>query len=163
MPVEHLLDISHLDPTKSVFGPDEIRAVNPHRHEFELIDGILEYQEDPVHVVGVKYVREDQFWCRGHLPGDPIFPGVLVVEAGAQVASFCFIKHFGSLKDRFFGFGGIEDTRFRGAVRPGDDLVLVIVPKIMRLRRAIFRLQAYVRGTVVCESTIIGVTVPKQG
>jgi 3-hydroxyacyl-[acyl-carrier-protein] dehydratase len=160
MPVELLVDLSGIDLTRFEFGIDEIRAVNPHRHEFEMLDGIVRFSREPLSAIGVKRVRGDQWWCRGHLPGHPIFPGVLMVEAGAQAASFCFHKEFGKLEGKFFGFGGIEEVRFRGSVHPGDDFVVAVRAEVCRWRRAIFNMQGFVGSRLVCEAKIIGVTVP---
>lgn len=160
MPTEPLLDLSGLDLNRFEFGIEDLRAINPHRFEFEMLDGILRFSRDPLSAIALKRIRGDQWWCRGHLPGQPIFPGVLMIEAGAQAASFCFHKEFGKLEDKFFGFGGIEDVRFRGTVRPGDDLLIVVKSEVARWRRSIFAMQAYVEQRLVCEAKVIGVTVP---
>lgn len=157
---EPLIDITGVDAGRFEFGIDEIRTVNPHRFEFEMIDGIVRFSREPLSAIALKRIRGDQWWCRGHLPGNPIFPGVLMIEAGAQTASFCFHKEFGKIEGKFFGFGGIEDVKFRGAVKPGDDLILVVRSEVCRMRRAVFNMQGYVGSRLVVESKIIGVTVP---
>lgn len=158
---EPLFDISNIDLTSEAYGLDAIRAINPHRHEFEMIDSILHFSEDPLGAIAIKRVRDDQWWCRGHLPGDPVFPGILMVEGAAQASSFCFHRTFGKLDDKFFGFGGLEDIRFRGMVRPGDDIILMVRAIVCRMRRAKFDFQAYVNNALVAEGVVIGVTVPK--
>ncbi len=158
---EPLFDISDLDLNHVAHDIEEIRTINPHRHEFEMIDSILRFSDEPLGAVAIKRVREDQWWCRGHLPGDPVFPGVLMVEGAAQASSFCFHKTFGKLDDKFFGFGGLEDIRFRGMVRPGDDIILMVRAIVCRVRRAKFDFQAYVNNNLVAEGVVIGVTVPK--
>lgn len=160
MPSEPLLDLSGIDYSKYEFTIDDLRAINPHRFEFEMLDGIVRFNRDPLSAVALKKIRGDQFWCRGHLPNNPIFPGVLMIEAGAQASSFCFHKEFGKLEGKFFGFGGIEDVRFRGQVRPGDDLIIAVKAEVCRWRKAVFLMQGYVGDRLVCEGKIIGVTVP---
>jgi 3-hydroxyacyl-[acyl-carrier-protein] dehydratase len=102
------------------FGRAEIEEILPHRHPFLLLDEVLEL-EPGVRVVARKTVLDDD--CAGHFPGNPIMPGVLMVEALAQagaVAVLAEAEHRGKLAL----FAGIDGVRFKRLVRPGDELTL---------------------------------------
>lgn len=105
-----------------MIGREEIKKVLPHREPFLLIDEILEV-EIGKSATAVWHVREDYDVFRGHFPGNPVLPGVLMVEALAQTGAYAILK-----EERFRGklavFGGIDGVKFRGMVRPGDDLIL---------------------------------------
>ncbi len=122
-PVPHL-DLAKLDCEHIVADKEAIRRVNPQRFEVEQLDAII-YIDPTEHVVaGYKDVRADEFWVRGHMPGYPILPGVLMCEAAAQLCSFQIATETDWGGD-FIGFGGMENVRFRKAVHPGDRLVLI--------------------------------------
>ena len=108
--------------------------------------------------MGYKDVTENEFWIRGHIPGRPLMPGVIMIEAAAQLASF-FVKILRTDDDRFIGFGGIEDTKFRGTVSPGCRLYIVEKLLENRPRRFKSAVQGYVNGQMVFETTIIGMPV----
>jgi len=158
MPPATFVDLNEIDLETLVFDRDAVRARNPHRHEFELLHGVVAYDREAELIVGVHRAPEDAFWVRGHIPGRPIFPGVLMIETAAQLCSFYWYETFPEQKS-FFGFGGIENTRFRGVVKPGDTLVIVGKSVQVKPRRAIFDTQGFVDGKMVFESRIIGVPV----
>ena len=102
---------------------------------------------------------------RGHMPGYALMPGVIMCEAAAQLCSF-FCGHVGISGEGFVGFGGMEDVRFRGQVRPGDRLVLVAKATRLHRRQPLFECQGFVEGNMVFHAKIIGVIIPrpeKQG
>ncbi len=158
MPPKLLADLDSLDLEHVQFGPDEIQKHNPHRHEFALLHGVFFRHPENGLIAGFHDAKDDGFWARGHIPGRPLFPGVLMVETAAQLCSFYWRVQFPN-EERFFGFGGINDTKFRGTVVPGDRLVIVGKMTSLKPRRAIFSCQGFVRGTMVFESTIIGMVV----
>lgn len=154
MPQKLLYDVSQLDLGRFVYGPDDIRQVNPHRFEFEQLSGIVHVEESERLIVGLREIRDDEFWCRGHIPGRPIFPGVLMLEASAQLCSFyCgrFISNQG-----FFGFAAIDGVRFRGVVTPGHRLILIARGKTVTPSRSQFDAQGVVDGRLVFEASILG-------
>ena len=154
MPPKTLVDLGSLDLSRLVAGPDEIRRFNAQRYEMEQLDGIIHLDVDQGLIVGFKDVGDDEFWVRGHIPGRPLFPGVLMCEAVAQLCSYYYKA--ASREERFLGFGGLDDVKFRGEVAPGDRLILVARCNELRSRRATFSCQAFVDGRMVYQGTIIG-------
>ena len=101
-------------------GRTEIEAILPHRHPFLLIDEVLEL-EPGVSVLARTGVREEH--CAGHFPGNPIMPGVLMVEALAQAGAVAVLSEE-EQRGKVALFAGIDDLRFKRIVRPGDELAL---------------------------------------
>jgi 3-hydroxyacyl-[acyl-carrier-protein] dehydratase len=99
-----------------------IEAILPHREPFLLIDEVLEL-EPGERVVARKQVREDEWYLRGHFPGRPVMPGVLIVEAMAQTGAVAVLSEEEN-RGRIALFAGIDDTRFKRIVEPGDELLL---------------------------------------
>jgi len=155
-PVLHF-DPSKLDMNNVVADREAIRAVNPQRFEMEQLTAIVHVDTERELLVGYKDVRPDEFWVRGHMPGAPLMPGVLMCEAAAQLASFYIVKYSGLLRDGFIGFGGIENVRFRAPVRPGDRLVLVAKALKLHRRQCVFDVQGFVGSTMAFHAQIIGV------
>jgi 3-hydroxyacyl-[acyl-carrier-protein] dehydratase len=99
-----------------------IEAILPHREPFLLIDEVLEL-EPGQRVVALKRVREDEWYLRGHFPGRPVMPGVLIVEAMAQTGAVAVLSEEEN-RGRIALFAGIDDTRFKRIVEPGEELML---------------------------------------
>jgi len=158
MPPANLVDLSAIDHEHMQFDQDAIRLRNPHRYEFELLNGVMLFDLEQGLIVGEHRAPEDAFWIRGHIPGRPIFPGVLMIEAAAQLCSFYWNESRPD-SNAFFGFGGLEATRFRGVVKPGDQLVIAAKSVSVKPRRSIFDTQGFVDGKMVFESRIIGMPV----
>ena len=158
MPPAVLVDPAEIDTSQVLFDIKKIRQANPQRHEMEHLTAIVRL--DPVErlIVGYKDVSEDEFWVRGHMPDYPLMPGVLMCEAAAQLCSY-LAHSLDILKKGFMGFGGMEEVRFRGQVKPGDRLV--IVAKALRLdrRQTQFQTQGFVDGEMVFQAKIIGVPI----
>ena len=154
MPSEALFDISGLDLDNPIVDRQGIYQVNPHRFEFMLLDAIVHVDYEKGRVAGYRDVREDEFWVRGHIPGRPLFPGVLMIEAAAQLVSYFVMSE--DPEKGFLGFGGVTDVKFRGAVVPGDRLILLGQLTEKRSRRIVGATQAYVDGNQVYEGVITG-------
>ncbi len=157
MPTKLLLEYDFLESQPVRFGIEEIRAINPQRYEMEQLTAVVFLDTEQRLVAGYKDVREDEFWVRGHLPGRPLLPGVLMIEAGAQLSSFCYHKVVE--QPRFFGFAAVNDVRFRGTVVPGDRLYLVAKALDIRPSRGYFQTQGLVRGKLVFEAKVMGMPV----
>ncbi|MBS3733412.1 MAG: beta-hydroxyacyl-ACP dehydratase [Phycisphaerae bacterium] len=154
MPPKPLVDLSSLDMTQFEADRDGIYAVNPHRYEFQQLDGIFFSDHDSGLIVGYRDVRDDEFWVRGHIPGRPIFPGVLMIEGAAQLVSYYVMSE--QADKGFLGFGGVDGVKFRGTVRPGQRLIVAGKLLENRARRCVGATQAFVEGHMVYEGTITG-------
>lgn len=156
MPPEAHFDVSRFDPSKIVVGKDEIRKVNCQRFEMEHLDGILHIDPAGTYLVGYKEVRADEFWVRGHIPGMPLLPGVIMLEAAAQLCSYYAMTHGVIKPGTMLGFAGIEEFRFRGPARPGDHLIIVAKGERLNRRQSIFDVQGFVNGNMIFHGKIIG-------
>src|SRR4051812_41838031 len=156
MPPELHLDPSGLDLSRVVVDREGLGKVNPQRFEMAQLDAIVLMDRERDVVAGYKDVRDDEFWVRGHMPGYPLMPGVLMCEAAAQMVGY-YVKVIGLLQGDFVGFAGLENVRFRGVVRPGDRLVFVGKALRLHRRQTIFNVQGFVNGGLVFHGDIIGV------
>ena len=157
MPPQLLYDISKLDLSRDIFDQEAIRACNPQRGDMEHLNGIVYSLPDEGKIIGYKDVRADEFWVPGHIPGRPLLPGVLMIEAGAQLASFYTRKYIGW--KGFIGFGGADEIRFRAPVSPGCRLYIVGLKVWERHRRVCCKVQGVVNGAMVFEASILGTEV----
>jgi 3-hydroxyacyl-[acyl-carrier-protein] dehydratase len=153
-----ILDFSEYDLNTVVADIEQIRRYNPQRYEMEQLTAICYENLETKTCVGYKDLAPDEFWARGHMPGMPLMPGVIMCEAAAQLASYYSQRH--KLMEGVIGFGGLEEVRFRGLVRPGDRFV--IVSRLLKVRRSILtcEFQCFVNQTLVCEGIIKGVSLP---
>jgi 3-hydroxyacyl-[acyl-carrier-protein] dehydratase len=161
MPVNPLFPLERFDVGATFADLEDIRRANPQRYEMEQLSRICHCDVDAGEVVGVLEVPEEPWWARGHVPGRPLMPGVLMVECAAQVCSWFVRRVYSDAEygERFFGFGGIDDVKFRGAVFPPATLVVLGRRHEIRTRRAVFDTQGYVDGVPVFEARITGMWV----
>jgi 3-hydroxyacyl-[acyl-carrier-protein] dehydratase len=138
---------------KATLGPAKIRELIPHRYPFLLVDKIEEI-EPGVRAVGLKNVTQNEPFFQGHFPDYPVMPGVLIIEAMAQVGAVGVMAG-GEHRDRLALFAGIDGVRFRRQVVPGD--VLRMEVEITRLKGKVGRGKgrATVDGERVCEAELM--------
>jgi 3-hydroxyacyl-[acyl-carrier-protein] dehydratase len=133
-------------------GRAEIEAILPHREPFLLIDEIVEL-ELGVRAVARKTVREDEWYLKGHFPGRPIMPGVLIVEAMAQTGAVAVLSEEEN-RGRLALFAGIDDVRFKRLVLPGDELELTCVLERVRGPIGKGRVTAHVGDELAARGTL---------
>jgi 3-hydroxyacyl-[acyl-carrier-protein] dehydratase len=154
MPPSLLFELPEIDYENPLHGPEGVERVNPHRGAMRLLDAIAWMSEDEPAGVAWKDVREDEFWVPGHIPGRPLFPGVLQLEAAAQLASFVCLTWYPEIT--FMGFAGATDVKFRSQIVPGDRLLLLGRQAEMRHRRIHCSTQGWVNGSMVFQAEITG-------
>ncbi|OEH93343.1 3-hydroxyacyl-ACP dehydratase FabZ [Bacillus solimangrovi] len=139
---------------------DQIKEIIPHRYPFLLVDRIIEVEEGK-RVVGLKNVSANEEFFNGHFPDYPVMPGVLIVEALAQVGAVAMLMKEEN-KGRLAFFAGIDKCRFKRQVRPGDQLRLEV--EITRNKGSIGKGKAVatVDGELVCETEIMFALGEKQ-
>lgn len=157
-----ILDPATLDLDQVLADAEAIRRVNPQRFEMEQLTAVVYEDQEAKICAGYKDCQENEFWTRGHMPGMPVMPGVLMCEAAAQLCSYLCQKH-DLLGARMMGFGGLDEVRFREPVCPGDRLLLVC--QVLKLRRGamvVCRFQGFVSEALVVEGQIRGVPLPEN-
>jgi len=161
MPPQLHLNPADLDLGRIVADIEAIRRVNPQRFEMEQLSAIVHLDPERQLIAGYKDVGIDEFWARGHMPGYPILPGVLLCEAAAQLCSYYIVTQ-GLLQGDFLGFGGLENVRFRGPVHPGDRLILIGQLARYHRRQTVFNVQGFVGTSMVFHADIIGVPMTRK-
>ena len=149
-----LFDISAVDWKGVAVSADEVGRLNPQCGHMRQLDHLVWISPNWTEAVGVKYVRHDEFWVPCHIPGRPLLPGVLMIEAAAQLCSVQYKKKTGNLA--FLGFIRCDNIAFRGQVVPGDNLYLLGKEISYGARRFISGVQAIVNEKVVFEGEITG-------
>ena len=138
---------------KTDYSAEEIYALLPHRYPFALVDRIIDYVPGK-QATGIKNVSFNEPHFQGHFPGRPIMPGVLIVEAMAQVGGIVLTQIPGV--NGLCVFAGIDKVRFRRPVVPGDQLVMTVeLLAIKRLRFGKMHGRAEVDGQLACEGDLI--------
>ncbi len=139
---------------KTTFTSEEIQQLLPHRYPFLLIDKIIDYIPSKK-AVGIKNVTVNEPCFQGHFPGRPLMPGVLIVEAMAQVGGIV-LTQMSQADGGLFVFAGIDKVRFRRQVIPGDQLVMTVELLWVKQRR-FGKMQgiAEVDGQLACEGELM--------
>lgn len=135
----------------------EIEKTIPHRHPFLLLDRVIEIGEE--NIVGIKNLTYNEGFFQGHFPGEPIMPGVMQIEAMAQLAAFKVIRERqaaeGNKNIPSVYFLSIKDAKFRRKVAPGDTLRLEVHAPKGKSSRMLFTGKAYVGEELACEAQML--------
>jgi 3-hydroxyacyl-[acyl-carrier-protein] dehydratase len=140
---------------------NEIQKILPHRYPFLLVDYIEEL-EPGKRIVGVKNVTINEPFFPGHFPGAPVMPGVLIVEAMAQVGAVMVLRDIPDRSKKLVYFMGIDQARFRQPVIPGNQLRMVVEVIRMKSRHGKLRGEAFVGDKLVAEAEILSSIVDRS-
>lgn len=155
-PVAHL-DPASLDFDHVVAGRAEIDKENPQRHEFCLLDAVVHLSLEDKTFAGYVDLTPEDWWVRGHIPGRPLFPGVLMIETAAQLSCYSYKQYLET--DSFLGFAGVDEVKFRGTVEPPTRFVIIGKALQVKARRMITNCQGFVGSAMVFEAQITGMPV----
>jgi 3-hydroxyacyl-[acyl-carrier-protein] dehydratase len=131
---------------------EQIKEIIPHRDPFLFIDEMIEL-ESLKYGIGVKYVKSDDYFFKGHFPGKPVMPGVIIIESLAQVGAVILLSDE-TYRGKIAYFTGISNAKFRRSVVPGDRLELHCTLNKIRRGFGFGTAKAYVDGELACEAEI---------
>lgn len=152
-----LFDLSEIDLETTIADEVELERTNPQKGAMRQLDRVIWWDESKTMGVGLKFVRDDEFWVPGHIPGRPLLPGVLQIEAAAQLC--CFVHRNRWPDAPFLGFTRIKNWSFRAPIIPGNTLMILSKEVKSNQRRFICDLQGFVGEKLVFDGCITGMTI----
>ena len=144
---------------KKSYNIEEILNILPHRYPFLMVDKIVKLEKNKV--IGIKNVTINEPFFHGHFPGQPVMPGVLIIEAMAQTGGFLLLNRIEETKDKLLYFMMIDKVKFRKTVKPGDQLRTEVIMKKFRKRLCVIEGKAYVEEELVAEGEFTAMIVDK--
>ncbi len=147
---------------KTVYSITDILKILPHRYPFLMVDRIIELEPEK-RIVGLKNVTINEHFFQGHFPGAPVMPGVLIIEAMAQVAGTLIYRDLPERDKKLIYFTGIENAKFRRPVIPGDQLRIEM--QVLSRRNNFGKMQgtATVEGKIAAEAVVLFAIVEHPG
>lgn len=142
VPGKTLFDLSGIDLSRIMVTKSTVEKLIPHRGVMSLLDGVIWHDEGWLRSVAKKAIRDDEFWCEGHFPSKPTFPGVLMIETAAQLSAYAFLARRD--KPSITLFLRIEDAAFRSALFPGDTMYVLCQEAKASKRRFITNVQGLI-------------------
>jgi 3-hydroxyacyl-[acyl-carrier-protein] dehydratase len=140
---------------------EKILDILPHRYPFLLVDRIVEV--DPgKKIIGIKNVTFNEPFFQGHFPDKPIMPGVLIIEAMAQVGGILLLQEVPDRENKLVYFAGIDEARFRKPVVPGDQIRFEVEVLRRKSVTAKLRGRALVDGELACEAVVLSAMVDRK-
>ena len=159
---ELILEFWEFDPDRVLFDREGIRQYNAHRFEIEQLTAIVFEDRDRQISVGYRDVGGDEFWARGHFPGRPMLPSVLLCESAAQLCCF-HVQRAQLAETDMLGFAALDDVEFGPPVYPGQRVL--VVGRAARIRRGVlvtWQFQQFVDRRLVCHGTLKGVPLKRE-
>lgn len=152
-----IFDVGAVDLDARIHDRSHIEKFIPHRAPMSLVDAIVWESHDFKRGVGVWEVGQNEFWAEGHFPGHPILPGVLMIEAGAQLA--CYLYNVRQGLPKVVLFLRMQDVAFRAGVSPGQKLYLLCDEVKAGRRKFVCNMQGLVEGKIAFDANITGMRV----
>ncbi|GAB7079688.1 3-hydroxyacyl-ACP dehydratase FabZ [Megalodesulfovibrio paquesii] len=152
----------HQDTPGDVINVRQILDLLPHRYPFLLVDRVLEWEKGK-RIKALKNVTFNEPFFQGHFPGQPLMPGVLILEAMAQAGGLLVSLSLPDMPAKLFVFSGMDKVRFRRPVHPGDQLILETMEVRQRMQLVKMHCLATVDGDLACEADLSAAIVDRAG